>query len=172
MTQNTPYEVSARRAQESLRSKGFKIPAKAILPAKKLAKMIVKAQGRTWPGEMQRATAKAIVRSYADREGALLNPHPRLQTKAIPKYFYASREWKELRYEAIRVNGGKCQCCGRSPLDHGIVLHVDHIKPKSLFPKLAFELSNLQVLCEDCNIGKCNYDSTDWRPAHLRVVGE
>lgn len=45
----------------------------------------------------------------------------------------------------------------------GKVMHVDHIKPKSLHPELKYELSNLQVLCEDCNIGKSNLDDTDWR---------
>lgn len=49
-----------------------------------------------------------------------------------------------------------------SPKD-GVKLHVDHIKPKSLFLHLAYDLNNLQVLCEDCNMGKSNKDDTDWR---------
>jgi 5-methylcytosine-specific restriction endonuclease McrA len=28
---------------------------------------------------------------------------------------------------------------------------------------LELTLSNLQVLCEDCNLGKSNTDATDWR---------
>ena len=77
--------------------------------------------------------------------------------------FYSSREWRELRYQALVTNGACCQCCGRSR-QHGIVLHVDHIKPRSKFPGLELTLSNLQVLCEDCNMGKSNKDQTDWRP--------
>ena len=54
--------------------------------------------------------------------------------------------------------------CGKSKKRHGIVIHVDHIKPRSKFPTLSFEFSNLQILCEDCNLGKMNMDQTDWRP--------
>jgi len=73
------------------------------------------------------------------------------------------KSWRVLRYEALRVHGGKCLLCGRSPREHGIVLHVDHIKPSSLYPDLEFELDNLQVLCDECNMGKSNKDTTDWR---------
>lgn len=44
-------------------------------------------------------------------------------------------------------------------------MNVDHIKPRRLFPWLALELKNLQVLCHDCNHGKGNWDQTDWRPS-------
>lgn len=67
--------------------------------------------------------------------------------------FLRSREWKEVRYEVIRKSDNRCQCCGRGVKD-GIILHVDHIKPRSRFPELALNIDNLQVLCEDCNIGK------------------
>jgi 5-methylcytosine-specific restriction endonuclease McrA len=76
--------------------------------------------------------------------------------------FYVSHEWRELRYLALRKNGGKCQCCGRSAKD-GTVIHVDHVKPISKYPELKLSLSNLQVLCEDCNLGKGAWDETDWR---------
>jgi len=46
---------------------------------------------------------------------------------------------------------------------HGIVIHVDHIKPRSRYPELSLEIENLQVLCEDCNMGKSNVFETDWR---------
>ena len=78
------------------------------------------------------------------------------------KSFYLSHEWRELRYRALREQGGRCCLCGRSAKD-GIKLHVDHIKPRSKFPQLALEITNLQVLCEDCNIGKSNTDDVDWR---------
>jgi 5-methylcytosine-specific restriction endonuclease McrA len=72
--------------------------------------------------------------------------------------FYDSREWKRLRYLVLRNSGGRCQCCGSlGPL------HVDHIKPRSLYPKLELSFKNLQVLCPDCNRGKSNIDKTDWR---------
>lgn len=80
--------------------------------------------------------------------------------------FYESREWRELRYKALVMYGPICQCCGatRGP---GVVLHVDHVKPRSKFPALQLELANLQILCADCNIGKSNKDQTDWRSAKV-----
>lgn len=56
-----------------------------------------------------------------------------------------------------------CLACGRKPPT--VVLHVDHIKPRSKYPELELEISNLQVLCEDCNLGKLHYFDDDLRPA-------
>lgn len=67
--------------------------------------------------------------------------------------FYQTREWRSVRFDVLRKSNGKCKLCGRSP-DNGIILHVDHIKPRSKFPALELDPKNLQVLCEDCNIGK------------------
>ena len=77
--------------------------------------------------------------------------------------FYKSDSWRELRFVALKRADGCCALCGRSNRMHGVVLHVDHIKPRSRFPHLSLVASNLQVLCEDCNLGKGNRDTTDWR---------
>lgn len=42
-------------------------------------------------------------------------------------------------------------------------MNVDHIKPRKLFPELALDPDNLQVLCHECNHGKGNWDMTDFR---------
>lgn len=76
--------------------------------------------------------------------------------------FYATVEWRRLRYQAFVRYGNACQCCGMGA-SQGIPLHVDHIRPRSKYPQLEFDLSNLQVLCEDCNLGKGAWDETDWR---------
>lgn len=81
--------------------------------------------------------------------------------KRVSDGFYETRAWRELRYKALVKYGARCQCCGANR-DDGVRIHVDHIKPRSKFPDLQLELSNLQVLCEDCNIGKSNKDYTDW----------
>lgn len=79
------------------------------------------------------------------------------------KNFYLSPEWRKLKYQAFLRYGNSCNCCGRSRKFHNIVLHVDHIKPRSKFPDLALEISNLQILCEECNLAKSNTDQTKWR---------
>lgn len=76
--------------------------------------------------------------------------------------FLQSYEWRKIRYDALKLNDGRCELCGRSKKD-GIILNVDHIKPRKTHPQLALTLSNLQVLCGECNHGKGNRDSTDWR---------
>jgi 5-methylcytosine-specific restriction endonuclease McrA len=64
--------------------------------------------------------------------------------------------------EALKKNNGFCVCCGRGVSD-GIKLNVDHIKPRKRHPELALDINNLQVLCNECNHGKGNWDETDWR---------
>lgn len=90
----------------------------------------------------------------------------KLALRMPDELFFTSREWQELRYKALKEHGAACQCCGATRAD-GKKMHVDHIKPRSKFPELQWLLSNLQVLCEDCNLGKGAWDQTDWRPPEL-----
>lgn len=76
--------------------------------------------------------------------------------------FLLGYEWRKLRMEALKRDGAKCVCCGATSKD-GVRLHVDHIKPRKKYPELALSLVNLQVLCEECNHGKGNWDETDWK---------
>lgn len=76
--------------------------------------------------------------------------------------FYSSKEWRALRYIVLKESNGCCSVCGRNPIDHGVVLHVDHKKPRSRYPELELQRTNLQLACEDCNLGKSNRDTIDW----------
>lgn len=78
------------------------------------------------------------------------------------KEFYESYEWRKVRYDALVAADGKCQLCGRSKHD-GIVLNVDHIVSLRKNWARRADIRNLQVLCRECNHGKGNRDSTDWR---------
>lgn len=103
-------------------------------------------------------------RKINERKIAPIKKQPLPQIKYVPSdIFFSSDEWRTLRYRALEAQSGACQCCGRSRKVHGVVLHVDHIKPRSKFPELALELDNLQILCADCNLGKSNKFATDWR---------
>lgn len=75
--------------------------------------------------------------------------------------FYESREWRDVRYEALKLYDRRCVCCGRKPPE--VQLHVDHIKPRSKRPDLELDINNLQIMCKDCNLGKSNKDSIDYR---------
>ena len=78
--------------------------------------------------------------------------------------FLRSYEWRRVRMQALKRFGTTCMCCGSSPAS-GSVMNVDHIKPRRLFPALALDIENLQILCNPCNHGKGNWDMTDWRKA-------
>jgi 5-methylcytosine-specific restriction endonuclease McrA len=68
------------------------------------------------------------------------------------------KRWQRLRRQVFDAYGKKCMKCGNCD-----ELHVDHIKPKSKFPKLAYRFSNMQVLCKTCNELKSNKHCTDYR---------
>ena len=76
--------------------------------------------------------------------------------------FLESFAWRKVRMLALKKYGARCLCCGATPAT-GAVMNVDHIKPRKLFPELALDLNNLQILCHECNHGKGNWDQTDWR---------
>lgn len=104
-----------------------------------------------------------------DKRKKLLSKKLRKERKKVDyslilgKDFYMSKEWRELRYKVFAKYKAACMACGRTYMGHGVVMHCDHIKPRSKHPELALELGNIQILCEDCNLGKSNTDSTDWR---------
>ncbi len=81
-----------------------------------------------------------------------------LYRKGMGSEFYQTREWQKLRFNFARSLDGKCQMCGRSMV-HGIIIHVDHIVPRSKCPDRELDITNLQLLCEDCNMGK---GATTW----------
>ena len=51
-----------------------------------------------------------------------------------------------------------CAQCGRTPLEDGVKLHVDHILPQAWGG--TDDPENLQPLCSECNEGKKNYYSS------------
>jgi len=91
-------------------------------------------------------------------------PEPRKPRPPNPRSpaFLSSYEWRKVRMQALKKYGARCMCCGATPAA-GAIMNVDHIKPRKLFPDLALDINNLQILCHDCNHGKGNWDQTDWR---------
>ena len=72
----------------------------------------------------------------------------------------AVRVMPALRWQVFQRDQWRCVSCGRTS-HAGTILHVDHILPRSLGGKDVIE--NFQTLCESCNLGKSNRDSTDLR---------
>lgn len=88
------------------------------------------------------------------------SPKPK-KIKKQKEGFYSSWEWKRVRYRALLKYKHQCMCCGMSP--PLIYLVVYHIKPRRKYPQLELKISNLQVLCNSCNMGKGSIDETDFR---------
>jgi len=133
------FKVAGQNARNKIHPKNKGKSLEAILKPKKKPSKNAKNQGR------KKAKRKSL-------------------RKATNDAFFSSREWRELRYRVIEKYGARCMACGRNPKDHGIVIHCDHIKPRLKYPKLELVFENLQLLCEDCNLGKSYKFETDWRP--------
>lgn len=92
----------------------------------------------TVPGQVRRANEEHA------REAA------RQRTQVMP-----ARRWRVFQRDDWR-----CVSCGRGA-QHEAILQVDHIVPRSLGG--GDDMDNLQTLCQLCNAGKSNRDSTDLR---------
>jgi hypothetical protein len=62
------------------------------------------------------------------------------------------------RYTVLARDNWTCCSCGRSTRTHLVRLEVDHILPRSKGG--TDDLSNLQTLCQKCNVGKSHKDDT------------
>lgn len=110
-----------------------------------------------WPrGTEQERTARAA--AWEIEKAKYAKEQRRIEYQA----FFESEPWLRLRYDTLRRFEGVCHCCGCRP-SRGNPIQVDHIKPRSKYPKLALDPNNVQILCRQCNIGKGSHDETDWR---------
>ena len=76
----------------------------------------------------------------------------------IEKSFYETEEWKSLRRRVFQeYHPPYCGRCGTKEK-----LEIDHVKPRSKYPKLELDFDNLQILCSHCNLKKGVKDSLEW----------
>ena len=66
--------------------------------------------------------------------------------------------WRNLRKTVLKMYPNKCMKCGGTHR-----LAIDHIKPVILYPELATDIDNLQILCQSCNSVKGHRHFTDFR---------
>ena len=130
-----------------------------------IARKILALQGRQLENSRQHYI-DSVIGAFVNINISIAEPRKKVTKKTKKRRrkietFYDTREWREVRYEALKLYGRQCACCGGMPPD--VVLHVDHIKPRSLHPELELDINNLQILCKDCNLGKSNKDSIDYR---------
>ena len=158
--------MTKRVSKAKLRKDASKKISSMISERGGYSREVLKSFGVSWPP--RKGWKKALVdelagipvSASAHRQKAIKSG----SRKAKSNTFYASWEWKQARYEALQLHGRQCMCCGWTP-EPGSKGHlcVDHIKPRSKFPALALDVSNLQVLCNSCNMGKSNVHQDDFR---------
>lgn len=133
------------------------------------------AYGRWHRGEPLRASELQALRWRAERERRErrkvelrqrhdLNPHLILDCD-FRREFEDLGIAADIYAEVIAASGNRCAACRRqfSQRRRKPLLHVDHIRPRKLYPHLLYVRSNLQVLCRSCNSHKSAYDGDDWR---------
>jgi 5-methylcytosine-specific restriction endonuclease McrA len=82
--------------------------------------------------------------------------------------FYNSWAWKKLRFAVLRERGRKCECCNATAVD-GAPIVVDHVVAIKKDWSRRLDKTNLQVLSDCCNRGKCQLQ-TDFRVPSERAA--
>ena len=74
----------------------------------------------------------------------------RYATRKRREQAFRDAVWRRDRRKDIIV---ECAYCARCPVfvRRGVNGEVDHIKPRSTHPELAFDPSNGRIVCFDCN---------------------
>ena len=121
---------------------------------------IIEAKYRSIPSDNLSKAKKKIKRTKRKLNQYKIDQRNKNKTTYVDTHWvYGSIKWKRLRYPVLRANNFKCCACNTSSVE----LHIDHIKPISKYPELAFSINNLQVLCKDCNLSKSNNYEDDLR---------
>ncbi len=150
--------------------KGWKKQLEAVI-LERSGTALLKQPPRRPNGKKERAERRA----QREASGKKFAPSP--NNPKSTKSFYASWEWRTLRLEVLKTFGHRCQACGAAAGDmtvggSPVRIVVDHIKPISRFWHLRLDRSNLQVLCDECNMGKGAWDQTDYRPEGAVLWGD
>ena len=91
---------------------------------------------------------------------------------ALLMSFHHRPTWPKLSYLAKVIQLQQygylfCVACHRSKgalnrQGRLLSFQTDHVLPRSLFREYELELSNTQILCQECNQSKSNIDTTYW----------
>ncbi|KKM68968.1 hypothetical protein LCGC14_1455560 [marine sediment metagenome] len=75
----------------------------------------------------------------------LKNMNKKKGYKKLPKKFYNSFDWANVRILILNRDKFKCIHCG------SLANHVDHINSAKYFPEMSLDPTNLISSCEDCH---------------------
>lgn len=142
-----PYDFCKEKEKELFKDTILKIN---LRPELVIAKAYVSPQGRNNYNMHISYTFEEVADLYREVTN--------LEKKKKTAQYQRSLMTPKLRFDVMRRDGFRCKYCGRTEAD-GVKLHVDHIKPVSKGGKT--EMSNLQTLCDECNLGKSDFYEFD-----------
>ena len=112
--------------------------------------------------QIKRLKRAASKKSLAIKFSAMSDADVAVAIRKTVDGFLISKEWKDLRQQAVARYGLICCKCGRES-SRKFPINMDHIKPRKYFPELALDIENLQPLCGPCNKRKGNGPAIDYR---------
>ncbi len=95
---------------------------------------------------------RRALEAFVDWANEGITPETEMTPQRTGRRTLRNANWRQRALVLMR-DGAKCRLCGASPQSNAR-LHVDHIVPWSLGGETVIE--NLQILCEQCNVGKSN----------------
>jgi len=73
----------------------------------------------------------------------------KMKEEGLLGFKYNDELWGKTRIKILNRDNYTCKLCGKKPAKH-----VHHLNDPRYFPSLAYEESNLILLCEECHLKK------------------
>jgi hypothetical protein len=89
---------------------------------------------------------------------------PRPKIRGENHYYWKGGSWNYIKTIVRLRDNDICQCTGicqwhlseKCGFKDSYIMHVDHIKPKKLYPELSLSIDNLITICPNCHQFKTN----------------
>jgi|SRR3990167_6301904 len=110
--------------------------------------------GRAKTIEVEKERVRKISEAHKGRKHPWTSERNRIDNpskRGENHYYWKGGKWKYIKRLVLIRDNFTCQICG---MREDEIMVVDHIKPKSVFPELELESSNLIVLCPNCHARK------------------
>lgn len=122
---------------------------KQSLPKTAFVKGDVRLIGENNPAKRLEVRKKiSINRSLAGNPSGSLAHNWKGGVNVLNEGLKGDPRYKGFRMKIFKRDDYTCQICG---VRGGVELNLDHIKPKSIFPELAWDENNVRTVCHPCH---------------------
>ena len=162
------YVLRSKQEYRASQPKSMEIKQEPNRPAKKKSKRISRKEARATreqrKAKLRQANLEKKLKKLKSKEAegpkreAIEKPLPMDQILPfeVGQKFYKSRAWQKCRKIILATHEHKCSYCQRDLTYDRESINVDHIIPLRRYYSRRTEISNLQILCCDCNKAKGN----------------